>query len=158
MLNDAGNQNSHSIHSFRLALPVWESRISPVFDSAKHLWILEINDGVINLVEKISLAGTDLLLLGLRLTQMEVRAVICGAISHPLTNLLEASKIQVFSFVKGEVEKVIEAFLAGNLELREYRMAGSRKNQVDFASPPDLSGLDKSCSLSRRTNPRSPLS
>jgi predicted Fe-Mo cluster-binding NifX family protein len=154
MFPDIEHPSSRSSHSFRLAMPVWEGRISPVFDSAEQLWVLEIKSGAINLVEKISLYGTERLQLGSQLKRLEVKAIICGAISHPLAHLLETSGMRVYSFKRGEVEKVVDAFLMGNLEHPENQMAG-KPIKSDSPSSPNLGGPDPSSLRLQHTGPRS---
>lgn len=55
-----------------------------------------------------------------------VQELICGAVSRQLESMLEACGIRVISFVTGDLEEIIPAWLAGNLEHRRYIMPGCR--------------------------------
>ena len=57
-----------------------------------------------------------------------VSAVICGAISGTLVNMLSGAKIGLVSDISGEIESVLAAYLAGNLRDSRFRMPGSPAN------------------------------
>lgn len=105
----------------RVALPICRGRISPVFDVAQRLRLVEIRDGVaIDQVEH--LVGGDRVR---GLAELGVRVLICGAVSCELERDLRAQRIEVISGIRGPVDEVVEAYLADRLRDQEYVMPGS---------------------------------
>ena len=64
--------------------------------------------------------------LAMRLEQLGVDVVICGAISRCLSRHLEMRGIQVVSFVSGDVDEVLRAYASGTLGDHRFLMAGCR--------------------------------
>ena len=108
----------------RVAVTVWNGRISPVFDVARNLLLLDVADGRVTARREESLDGDDPGRQASRLTQFQPNALICGAISRPLVNLLSACGIRVLPFVAGETESVIHAYLEGTLSAPVWAMPG----------------------------------
>ncbi|MBV5306635.1 MAG: NifB/NifX family molybdenum-iron cluster-binding protein [Desulfobulbaceae bacterium] len=119
----------------KVALTIWEDRISPVFDVAQTLLIVEFHDGKIvrrffePMVPEMSSC------LACWLKDLGVEVLICGAISQMPANIIEAAGVQLQSFVGGKVEEVLGSFITG-LQIttiyalpgcgRHYRLQGSR--------------------------------
>ena len=109
----------------KLAIPVSGDRVSTAFDFARHLLLLECEDG-----REIHRAGLALeeeapLSRARRLESLGARALICGAISRSLAEHLASAGIDVIPFVSGTVEEVLAAYLAGELESAQFLMPGS---------------------------------
>jgi predicted Fe-Mo cluster-binding NifX family protein len=108
----------------RVALPVWNGRVSPVFDVAGRVRVFTVSGGLITgtsehrlddrgSVETLSWLGIDVL--------------ICSAISRPVEEELTEAGIEVLPEVSGPVEELIEAYLGGTLsEQRFLTPAGAR--------------------------------
>jgi predicted Fe-Mo cluster-binding NifX family protein len=109
----------------KLAIPVSGGRVSPAFDFARHVLLLECEDGrevsraELVLEEKIPVNRAR------RLETLGVKVLICGAISRALAERLVSSGIDVIPFVSGTVEEVLAAYLAGELESAQFLMPGS---------------------------------
>jgi predicted Fe-Mo cluster-binding NifX family protein len=108
----------------KVALTVWENRISPLFDSAGMLLIADIekNGRVRKHFEPIE-KGLALSRVA-RLAELGINVLICGGISDFFANLIEARRIKIVPFVAGPVEEVLEAFLAGEVYRKDLRMPG----------------------------------
>ena len=108
----------------RIALAVWNGRISPVFDSSQRLLLVEV-EGDRKLSER-----EEALLHRFppgrvaELRQLQIQTLICGAISRPLATLITASGIRLITFVAGDVKPVLNAFLAGRLPGPGFWMPG----------------------------------
>jgi len=98
-----------------VALATWNGRISPVFDVARHVLLLDVEDGRVMTRREEVLPGTGFQPQVRRLVELAPETLICGAISKTLAVLLEREKIRVFPFVAGTVEEVLAAWLAGTL-------------------------------------------
>ncbi len=107
-----------------IAIPFWQGRVSPVFDVAGQVLLVEWNDvGERSRREEV-LAEELPDRRAARLAEWGVTTLICCAVSQPLENLLAAHKIQVIPQVCGEVEEVLQAFRAGTLESERFAMPG----------------------------------
>lgn len=95
----------------KMALTVWGNRISPVFDAAHMLFVVEIeNTEIIN--KRYEPFYPELpTRLAVRLAEMNVEVLICGAISEMPANILEANGIKLIPFITGDAHEVIDAYV-----------------------------------------------
>ena len=107
-----------------VAIPVWRGRLSPVFDVAARLLIVEIDDGVEKARGEMSLALDDPHSRPARLREAGVDVLVCGAISWPMERAVASAGIEVIPQICGEVERVLAAFLAGELNRGSFLMPG----------------------------------
>jgi predicted Fe-Mo cluster-binding NifX family protein len=108
----------------RVALTIWNERISPVFDVARRILLLEVEDGRVTSRREEPLEFSDPGRLASSLSAYQPDVLVCGAISRGLATLLTASGIRVIPFVAGAVEPVIEAFIKGTLDAPDWAMPG----------------------------------
>lgn len=99
----------------KVALATWNGRVSPVFDVARHVVLLDIEEGRVVGRREEALPGTEPQAQADRLAALGPQTLICGAISKAMAGLLEAVNIRVVPFTAGDVETVLAAWLAGNL-------------------------------------------
>ncbi len=109
----------------KLAIPVSDGRVSTAFDFARHLLLLECEDGREIHRAGLALEGEIPLNRARRLESLGVRVLICGAISRSLAEHLASAAIDVIPFVSGSVEQVLAAYLGGELESAQFLMPGS---------------------------------
>jgi predicted Fe-Mo cluster-binding NifX family protein len=110
--------------TLRIAIPVWEGRISPVLDVAENLLLIDVDNGqqAGRSVEKV---GSLLLPQRARqISELEVDIVICGAISRALTDMLSTSGITVLPCIMGEVEDVLSSYLNDGVSDPRFFMPG----------------------------------
>jgi len=108
----------------KLALAVWNGRISPVFDTSRQLLVIDAEDGKVVSRRDHEIETDDPLQKAARLTEFGVEALVCGAVSRPLAQLIEDRGIELIPFVAGDVEEIITAFLAGLLPSPDMAMPG----------------------------------
>jgi predicted Fe-Mo cluster-binding NifX family protein len=109
----------------RLAAPVLNDRVSPVFDTAGRLLLLDVADGAAGERQVVEIAQAALLTRRAKqLVELGVNVLICGAISRPLAGLVSAAGIVLIPWVAGPVEEVLRAHLAGRLSEPRWRMPG----------------------------------
>jgi predicted Fe-Mo cluster-binding NifX family protein len=118
----------------RVALTVWEGRISPVFDVSRQALIVTIENGAATGRHNESIEAPTAHLKIARLVELGVHVLICGAISEPLQYELVLRGIKVFGFVAGDLEDVLRAFLVGRLVGSSLAMPGCRSNQHQGSS------------------------
>ncbi|MBU4267972.1 MAG: hypothetical protein KJ808_03890 [Acidobacteria bacterium] len=108
----------------KAAFAYLDKRIAPVFDTAQQICVVEVESKRI-VSETQELLAHDLpLQKTLRLAELGVGALICGAISRPLQAMVAAYGIQVIPFVAGDLREVIQAWLSGNLKRDTFAMPG----------------------------------
>lgn len=108
----------------KTAFPFWENRIAPVFDSAQQICIVEVDFGRIVREGQEPLTGDLPVQKALRLTELGVGTLVCGAISRPLQEMVIGCGIQVVPFVSGDLHEVIQAWFSRGFDRRVYAMPG----------------------------------
>jgi len=108
----------------KVALTVWENRISPVFDSARMALVLEIENGAVTDRHYEPLDNETSFSRVLTLSRLGVRVLICGAISQFFADMIEAHGIRIIPFVTGEVNQVLNAYQMGVLSTPSFQMPG----------------------------------
>ncbi len=108
----------------KLALTVWEDRISPVFDAARKLLVAEVENRVIADTSYERFDSTLSPRLTERLTELDISVLICGAISEQLSRLIESSGIKIIPFISGNVDEVLAAYVKNTLVKPAFLMPG----------------------------------
>jgi predicted Fe-Mo cluster-binding NifX family protein len=107
-----------------LAIPVWNDRVSPVFDTACQLLLVEVEGGIPRgrRTEEIPdlLPGRRVQRMG----ELGVELLICGGISRPLAMMLGAAGVRIVPWVAGPVEEVLQGYLDGQLPHPRWMMPG----------------------------------
>jgi len=107
----------------QLALPVCEDRVSSVLDFAHRAVVVELSGA-----EELACAEVALTRQGpaciVKLRQLEVDTLICGAISRSLASWVSVCGIRLFPCVTGVVDDVIEAFKNGQLGPERFVLPG----------------------------------
>jgi len=108
----------------KIALPEWNGRISPVFDTAGQLIVVRIEDGAEVGRKSIPIMDERPGQRAMRLSETGVSTLICGAVSNGMVRAIEAIGIAVIPWVAGEIDEIVAAFLAGGLDSPAFRMPG----------------------------------
>lgn len=108
----------------KLAVPVWQGRVSPVFDVAGQLLLVELVEGVEASRHEHRLADAEPEQRAAELSALHVETLICGAISQALEALLAENGIKVYGRVCGTVDDVLKAFATGELGQPQFAMPG----------------------------------
>ena len=115
----------------RIALPVWEGRISPVFDTAGRLVIVDAEAGEEPQRREVDLVEPFPPRRAAKLVELGVEVLICGAISRPMASMVASYGVRVLPFVSGDAEDVFSAYLSGKLGEAafppRFRMPGCRR-------------------------------
>lgn len=112
----------------RIAIPIWENKISPVLDTASRLMIVEEVNGIESSRFEIYMDEVDLSRRCLRIQGLGIEILICGAISKPFLRMLRGYGITIIPEITGEAEDVLMAYFQGNLQGSNFLMPGCRKN------------------------------
>ena len=108
----------------RIAVPIWEDRISPVLDTASRLLIIEVEKQHEASRFETTLDEQDLYRRCFRIQNLGVDLLICGAISRPYFRRLMATGIDIISGISGQLEDVLKAYLKGTLSHSRFSMPG----------------------------------
>ncbi len=107
-----------------IAIPIWEDRVSPLFDAARRVVLVEIEESREVKRSEESIGASYPAGRVRRLVDLGVKILICGAISRRLDFMCASAGIQVIPWVTGSSESILQAFLAGKLPGPEYDMPG----------------------------------
>jgi predicted Fe-Mo cluster-binding NifX family protein len=110
----------------KIAIPHWQSRVSPVCDEARLFLVVQLIDGREVARSELALAppGNDLIGRVAQLRRWGVDVVICGAVSQELETVLQGAGIQVVARVCGDVEEVLQAYQTGRLDQQRFLLPG----------------------------------
>ena len=100
-----------------IAIPEFQERISPLLDEARRFVLLELADGLIVQRSTVTLTSETAAMRILRLSEIGVTSIICGAVSGYLARMISENSLNLYSWVSGPVEDVIKAYLDGLLKL-----------------------------------------
>lgn len=112
----------------KLAVTVWDERISPVFDSARTLLLADIKDARIKNISYQSFTPQFTDRLTGELSRLGIDVLICGAISEIHSTLIESCAIRLIPFISGNVKQVVEAYAMGNPLVPSFSMPGCRQD------------------------------
>lgn len=108
----------------RLAVAEWNGYVSPVFDTAGWVRIVEAEPPLDTEGRVVDVAEEDPARRALRLVELRVDVLICGAISRPLEAMIKAQGIRVVSRVCGPSSAVIQSFAMSPTLPDEFAMPG----------------------------------
>ena len=113
----------------RIAVPIWEDKVSPVLDTASRLLIVDIKDHKTDASFETYLEDQDFPQRCLRIQGMGVDVLICGAVSRPFLRMLMASGMEIIPGVSGKPDDVLAAYLAGTIHQQEFLMPGFKRER-----------------------------
>ena len=125
----------------RLSVPVCDGRISPVFDVARRLLVVDFEGRgeVSRHVE--SIPETDPMARTRHVVGLGVSVLICGGISRALEMMLLSTGVKVIPETCGPVEEVVRAFVSGEFTDRSFLMPGCcRRKRCRGGQRPGLRG------------------
>ena len=108
----------------KIAVAIWNERISPVFDVARQIILFDVQNGKIVAQRSETLPGNEPAGQVMRMAEIAPDTLICGAVSVSLAGMLEARGIRLISFISGAVEEVMAAYLTGSLPNPAFSMPG----------------------------------
>ena len=110
----------------KVALTVWEGRISPLFDVTRMLLIADIDNHEISQKHFEPFDFNSAFFRAEKLHDLGVKVLICGGISGFFDSIIEEKGIQIIPFAAGAVNEVLEAYVNGNLFTEKFRMPGCK--------------------------------
>ena len=113
-----------TIAMIRIAIPIWDDCVSPAFDFARRLIIVDIEDGREATRSEIMLLPESASQRAERLRDLGVAILICGAISRDLVGWVARGDIEILPYVSGPIDKVLKAYVSGQLANPRFVLPG----------------------------------
>ena len=110
----------------KVVIPHWQGRVSPVFDVAGQMLVIEIDGGRESARQERHLDAEFPQARAAWLVQEGIDVLICGAISRCLESAVVQAGVEVIPQICGDVECILSAFIDGQLEQDAFRMPGCR--------------------------------
>ena len=94
----------------RIAVPIFQSRVSPVLDSCNDLMLVDLSEGGAVRRANVSLRKLSLGERVAAVSRQGVEKIICAGVSDLMMACIVSRGIQVISGLSGEVEQIIVAY------------------------------------------------
>jgi len=108
----------------RIAVSIWDDKVSPVLDTASKLLVIESDVQKESSRFEVYLLEQDISRRCHFIRGLNINVLICGGVSRQLSGILEASGINVISGISGPAEDIIEVYLQGTLGDSMFFMPG----------------------------------
>ncbi|MCK4537619.1 MAG: hypothetical protein KAV42_02350 [Candidatus Krumholzibacteria bacterium] len=118
----------------KAALTIWNERISPVFDTAVSILLVDVEDQKCTPCGNIDLRGMSPSEKVRELKRSGVEVLICGAVSNLYARLLTGENIDLVPWVSGRMETVLDAFACGGLGPTEFLMPGCSRRRCRYGN------------------------
>jgi predicted Fe-Mo cluster-binding NifX family protein len=115
----------------RIAISIWEDKISPLLDTASKLLIIENETQKESSRYEVHLLKQDISKKCRFMQSFNIDVLICGAVSRQFSEMLMASGIEVISGISGPARDVLEAYQQGTPLYSEFLMPGSPSDLYD---------------------------
>lgn len=113
----------------KVAFTEWRGRVAPVFDVAQTVLMVETETSDNTRERLMDLPPGSPSTKVLFLTEQNVDVLVCGAISRPVREMAKANHILVHSFVAGDIQDVVDAWMHDRLDQARYSMPGCRRQR-----------------------------
>ena len=113
----------------RVAIPVFESRVSPVLDSCQRMVVVDIENGLEIRRQEISFEKMPIHQRIEIIARWGIRKIICAGVSDLMCRYLAGKNIALVSGIAGEIEKIINAHICNRLDDACFMMPGKREDK-----------------------------
>ena len=118
----------------RIAIPVFQERISPVLDACARLLVVDIDNG-----KEIQRADVFLKNMSRRerteaISRWHIDTLICGGVSELMCSYIAGRGVHLISGIAGEAEKIIDAYLHNRLDQKCFLMPGKNRAHLQDSS------------------------
>ena len=109
----------------RLAVAVWGSEVSPVFDFAHRILVVQCDEDQVQARYHYEIPDESIAARAERLRELGVNVLVCGAISNPLAKIVSGLGITLIPWKCGLIEEVLVAYFSGTLKEPRFSLPGS---------------------------------
>ena len=110
----------------KIAIPVWNDRVSPIFDVARTIRVVDLDTDQ-DLVVADSTYSLERGRPTSTLDALGVDLLVCSAISPAVESAVWVLGVEVISDICGSPNEIVQALAAGDVELSRFRSPGSRR-------------------------------
>ena len=111
----------------RIAIPIYQGRVSPVLDTCRRLLLIEFDPKKKLLRQEFFLDRLSLYERFNLIKKAKIDVIICCAVSDVLYKLIQTAGLKLISGIIGDVDLVLEAFFSNALNAPRFQMPGNRK-------------------------------
>jgi len=115
----------------KVAIPIRNGRISPVFDVAVLLMVVEFEIDGPGERSEFSIRESGAEARAALLRELGISTLICGAISNNAARVVERSGIELVPWIVGDIDDVLEAYSSDSLDAEGFIMPGCRRWRGD---------------------------
>jgi predicted Fe-Mo cluster-binding NifX family protein len=115
----------------RIAISIWEDKISPLLDTASKLLIIENKTQKESSRYEVHLLKQDISKKCRFMQSLHIDVLICGAVSRQFSEMLKASGIEVISGISGPARDVLETYQQGQPLHSKFFMPGLQIDRFD---------------------------
>jgi predicted Fe-Mo cluster-binding NifX family protein len=108
----------------RVAIPVFESRVSPVLDTCQRMVVVDIEKSVEIKRQELSLGKMSIHERIEVMSRWGIGKIICAGVSDVMCRFIAGKNIILISGIAGEIEKIITAYICNRLNDDCYVMPG----------------------------------
>ena len=113
----------------KIALTVWEDRISPVFDVANMLLVADVEKGEVKKCRLVEMEHVGISRLVDMLRRMQISVLVCGAISELPATTVSTAGIRLIPFISGKTDHILEFLSEGKPIIPAFAMPGVRRRR-----------------------------
>ncbi|MCP3940441.1 MAG: dinitrogenase iron-molybdenum cofactor biosynthesis domain-containing protein [Desulfobacteraceae bacterium] len=108
----------------KIALTIWGNRISPVFESANTLMIVDVENLKINsrVYERFDPQISKFFLQVLQKNKIDI--LICGAITDAQSTFIKQNEIGLIPFISGNADRVVDTLINEKHRISDFLMPG----------------------------------
>ena len=110
----------------RIAVPIFKSRISPVFDTSTKMLVIDCDKGKEIQRQEIYLDKLSLYERQRILASLNVDVFICGGITETFQKMIKTPDNRFITGRTGSVEEVLSAFISGKIHTKKFQTPGLR--------------------------------
>ena len=127
----------------RIAISIWDDKISPVLDTASKLLIIDKDNQKESCRFEANLFEQDIYQKCSFIRKLDLDVLICGAVSSQFSEMLKTYGIKIISGISGPAKDVLDAYFQGALLHSGFFMPGSKRDRLDQGNQPKFFGNSK---------------
>lgn len=108
----------------KAAFSTWDNRIAPVFDASNQIRLVEVESGKVVRSEQDALPEDLPVQKALRLAELKIDVLVCGAISRAMHDIVISYGIRIIPFVSGALDEIVQALVSGQSDWTSFSMPG----------------------------------
>jgi len=113
----------------RVAITIWNGRVSPVMDTACRLLVLDIVDGRQVSRDIINIPQGDMSYRASFISELGIDTLICGAVSQQFNQVITALGTKTYPWCCGDVNEIVVAYSSGTFRIGNFPSPGCRQRQ-----------------------------